>query len=547
VAGEIVTGRLVRLACQRHLRDLKTGKRRGIYFDPEAADHAIRFIELYLYHWKDPWAGRRFLLSPWQKFIVGSLFGWRRADGTRRFRKVYIGTGKKTGKSALAAAIALYMLVADGERGAEVYSTATKQEQARCVWEAAMKMVKRSPELRQHVQIYRDSLAVEETDSKFLALGADSDTLDGNNVYLAIIDEYHAHKTPGVYDVMNSSTVARDQPMVFVITTAGYNINGPCHQEEQYCIRVLEGIATNDEYFIYIAQLDEKDDWTDEAVWQKANPNIGITVDITKYREACQEAIDQPRKQNEFRCKQLNQWMQQQVRWIPYHVWQKGAGHVSWDLLKGRECWAGLDLSANIDITALVLWFPPAPDTDEKHRLLPFFWLPGEDLRERSLADKVDYEGWAREGYVDLCPGYDIDDRYVALKVVELAKEFHIREVVYDPHGARATAKELMEHGFEIVEMPQNLQRFSPPSKEFERLVTAGRVNHGGNPVLTWMMDCTDCYTNPTGLIRPVKPNRQKSGKRIDGIVAAIMALSRAMTQEAPERAHYEDNEILVG
>jgi phage terminase large subunit-like protein len=318
--GQILTNRLVRLACERHLDDLGSAGTRGLRFEPQAARHAIEFFA-FLRHSKGEWAGKTFELAPWQTFMVGCLFGWKRSDGLRRFRTAYCAVPRKNGKSTLSAGIGLYLLVADGEQGAEIYSAATSRDQARIVFEEAKRMVGSSPALKRRVGILINNLNVATSASRFMPLSSDASTRDGLNVHGAIIDELHAHRTRHVVDVLETATGARRQPLLFEITTAGYDRHSICYEHHEYAIKVLEGVLHDDSWFALIAAADEHDDWTDPEAWRKANPNFGLSVKEDDLARKAEKAIALPGAQNAFRRMHLNEWTEQAERWIDLPAW----------------------------------------------------------------------------------------------------------------------------------------------------------------------------------------------------------------------------------
>ena len=342
LSGRVVVGQRVRQAVERHVGDLRSAKDRGLRFDPKAAERVLKFFG-FLHHSKGEWAGRPFVLSPWQVFILWVVFGWKRADGTRRFRTAYIEIGRKNGKSTLAAGVALYLFAADQEPGAEVYTAATKRDQARIVHSEAIRMVQSSPGLQRFIDIFKDNLSMLRTNSKYEPLGADADTMDGLNVHGAIIDELHAHKTRNLWDVLETATGARRQPLIFAITTAGFDRQSLCWQQHDYAEKVLDRIVSDDTHFAFVAALDSEDDWTDRAAWIKANPNLGVSVKPESLEEQCVKAESLPSAQNAFRRLRLNQWTEQSERWIDLAVWDEGAIAVDPEALRRRRCFGGLD------------------------------------------------------------------------------------------------------------------------------------------------------------------------------------------------------------
>ena len=530
VAGKVVAGSAVRAACERHLRDLAAQPARGFYFDEKAAAHAIEFFS-YLKHSKGEWAGERFTLEAWQCFIVGCLFGWMEKTGVRRFTHAYIEVPRKNGKSTLAAGVGLYLFAADGEPGAEVYTAGTKRDQARIPHGEAIRMVKKSRSLRQRIRIRRDNLSIEGTASKYEPLGADQGTDDGLNPHGAIIDELHAHKTSGVVDVLTSALGARRQPLIFRITTAGYDQYSVCREEHEHSEAVLNRTIEDDSWFAYIATIDEGDNWASPKSWRKANPNYGVSVRPSYLRDECARAKQMPSRQNTFRRLHLDEWTAQEERWIPLEMWDATAGIVEPAKLRARECYGGLDLSSTTDLTAFLLDFPPEEDGGLQP-VLPFFWLPGDDLVERSKRDRVPYDQWVREGLIQLTEGNVVDYDAVRKEINRLGELYDIREIAFDRWGAHQVSQDLDADGFTVVPMGQGYVSMSPPTKEFEKLVLSARICHGGHKVLRWMADCVTVRRDPHDNMKPVKPDRRKSSKRIDGIVALIMALDRAIRHE---------------
>jgi phage terminase large subunit-like protein len=552
VAGELVTGKLVRQACERHLRDLEDGPARSLVWnpvplDPETgeegtppADHAIEFFG-YLKHSKGEWAGQAFELSLWQKFIIGSVFGWMRADGTRRFQTAYVEVARKNGKSTMLAGVGLYLFVADGEAGAEVYSSATKKDQAKIVWGEAERMVKASPSLRSRVGCHRNNLHIVGTASKFEPLGADSTTLDGLNAHGNIVDELHAHRDRGVWDVLVTSMGARRQPLTFAITTAGtYDPESIGWELHDHAVKVTEGALEDDSFFAYVAAIDDEDEeWSDPEIWIKANPNLAVSVKPEYMARMCQDALNKPSFTNTFLRLHLDRWTQQVKRWISMEKWNAIKSIVDATALRGRACWGGLDLAQKLDIAAFVLAFPR---DDGGLDLLPRFWCPEATVMERSKKDRVPYDAWVRDGYLIATPGEVIDYDFIQAEIKELGEQYGIQEIAFDPWAALQLATKLGEtDGFTMVATRQGYQTLSEPSKEFERQVVAGKLGHGDNPILRWMASNVAKTEDPAGNI---KPDKSKSREKIDGIVAAIMAIGRASLHTQAKEPPYETRGI---
>lgn len=536
LAGRVIANRWVQLACQRYLADVAGGYERGLRFDAEAAKLAVAFFRL-LKHSKGEWAGQTIRLEPWQQFVVWNLFGWKRADGTRRFRTCYLEVARKNGKSTLAAGLGLFLMTADGEAGAEVYSAATKRDQARITHSEATRMVKASPQLRRRLTVFRDNIHIKDTASKFEPLGRDTDSMDGLNVHGAIVDEVHAHKTRDLWDLLETATGARRQPLMFAITTAGYDRQTLCWQQHEYTQKVLDGIIADDSWFGIIYGIDEGDDWQDEAIWGKANPNLGISKKIDDMRRLAQRAREMPSALNSFLRLHLDVWTQAETKWVSREHWNACGIAVSADGLRGRTCYAGLDLSSTADITALVYVFPPQEPGDV-YQVLCRFWIPEEAMNERSHKDRVPYDAWVRAGYVSATPGNVIDYEFILAQIDEDMQVYDVVEMAFDRWGASRIQTQLMELGGEewLIQFGQGFASMSPPMKELERLIAAHRIAHGNNPVLNWMADNLVAREDPAGNI---KPDKERSLEKIDGMVALIMALDRA-TRQRPVESVYE-------
>ena len=537
LSGAQVACKWVRLACERHARDLEDGGERGLRFDEQTARQAILFFTL-LKHSKGEWAGRPLHLAPWQQFIVASLFGWKREDGTRRFRTSYLEVARKNGKTTMAAGVGLYLMLADGEPGAEIYSVATKRDQARISHSEATRMAKSSPAVRREVRIFRDNIHIVDTASKFEPLGADADTMDGLNVHGALVDEVHAHKTRDVWDVIETATGSRRQPLMFAITTAGYDRQSLCFQQHEYTEKVLEAVIADDSWFGAIYTTDEDDAWDDEGCWIKANPNLGISKKRDDMRRLAARAREMPSQLNAFLRLHLDIWTQAETKWISLEHWTQCGQAVDAEGLRGRTCYAGLDLSSNTDISALLLVFPPMGDGDD-YQVLCRFWIPEEAMIERSRRDRVPYDVWVRQGYITATPGNVIDYAWILHQIDEDAQAYDIQELAFDRWGATKIATELMDRGGEdwLVQFGQGYVSMSPPMKELERLIMEHGLAHGNNPVLTWMANNLVVRTDPAGNL---KPDKEKSREKIDGMVALVMGLDRALRHEPPKRSIYE-------
>lgn len=537
LAGKVTACKWVRLFCERHEKDLKKGTKRGLYFDEEEAERVLRFFD-FLRHSKGEWGGQPFILSPWQQAYLWVLFGWRKkATGTRRFRISYLEVARKAGKSSLAAGVALYLLDADKEPGAEVYSAATKRDQAKIVHGEACRMVRASTMLKQFITVRTDNMFVLDTNSKFEPLSSDYNSLDGLNIHGAIIDEVHAHKTRDLWDILETATGARRQPLMFAITTAGVSRQGICRELHDYLEKVLDGSLEDDSFCGIIFTLDEEDDYTDEMVWVKANPNLGVSVKLDDLRDKIRKAREAPAALNAFLRLHMNIWTQAETRWIDPDAWSACGEQTPLEDLRKEPCYAGLDLSSTTDISAFVLKFPRTGDA------LGWFWIPEDEMEKRERRDRVPFSAWVRHEYVEATPGNVIDYEYIRQRIKQVAAEFKgLREIGYDPWNATQLAIQLEEDGFQVVPVRQGFQTLSPAAKELEREIMSGELKHGGNPVLRWMAANVVLAVDPA---ENIKPDKAKSAERIDGIVALCMAISRQIQGE-DDTSIYETRGLLT-
>jgi len=538
LAGRRPACRWVKRACERQARDLER-KRFAFRFDAERAERVCRFIEL-LPHIKGRWAGSSMRLEPWQSFLLTTVFGWVDRQGRRRFKTAYVEVPRKNGKSQLSAGIGLYLLAADGEPGAEVYSAATTRDQAKIVWETAKRMVERTPGLRRRfgVETSAHSIHVLETASWFRALSRDQGgNLDGLNVHGAIIDELHAHKTRDVWDVIETATGAREQPLIWAITTAGFNRAGICFEQRDYVCKLLDGVHRDDETFGVVYTIDDGDDWADEAAWIKANPNWGASVIPDDIRRKARKAMEMASAQTNFLTKHLNVWVNADTAWMDMRAWQRCADPgLDLDDCEGLPCWIGLDLASKVDVACMAILFR----AKDHWRLFVRHYLP-EDVAEEGR--NAHYAGWAREGRITLTPGNVTDYGYIEDDLRALAARFPVQEVAFDPWQAAYLANRLMQDGLPMVELRQTVQTMSPAMKELEALVLEGRLRHDADPVMEWMMANVVAHLDAKDNIYPRKSLPEQ---KIDGVVATIMALSRALAAQERKPSVYEERGAVV-
>jgi phage terminase large subunit-like protein len=518
-------------------------------YDKSAADYAVTFIEN-LCHTKGTWAGKPFELIDWQEQIIRDLFGTLKPNGYRQYNTAYIEIPKKQGKSELAAAVALLLTCGDGEERAEVYGCAADRQQAAIVFDVAADMVRMCPALSKRVKILASQkrLIYTPTNSFYQVLSAEAYSKHGFNIHGVVFDELHTQPNRKLFDVMTKgSGDARMQPLYFLITTAGTDTHSICYETHQKAKDIIEGRKIDPTFYPVIYGADESDDWTDPKVWKKANPSLDITVGIDKVKAACESAKQNPGEENAFRQLRLNQWVKQAVRWMPMEKWDKCAFSVDEDELEGRVCYGGLDLSSTTDITSFVLVFPPSlggaasvprlgdgfatsccppPDKDDKYIILPYFWIPEDNLTLRVNRDHVPYDVWERQGYLQTTEGNVVHYGFIEQFIEKLGERFNIREIAFDRWGAVQMVQNLEGMGFTVVPFGQGFKDMSPPTKELMKLVLEQKIAHGGHPVLRWNMDNIYIRTDPAGNI---KADKEKSTEKIDGAVATIMALDRAI------------------
>ena len=485
--------------------------------DEQAAGIAVKFFETNLTHSKGELGGQPFLLEPWQRDYLRLLFGTLRPDGGRQYRTSLLALPRKNGKSTLCAGIALKLLF-DGEPGAEVYSCAADRDQARLVFEMAKACVESSPKLRQRLKVFRNAIVREETHSSYRALSAEAFTKHGLNAHGVIFDELHAQPNRELVDVMQTSMGARRQPLLVYITTAGYDRKSICWEIWKYAEAVASGAVKDPTFLPCIYAAAPGDDWREEATWRKANPNLGVSVKLDYLRSECARAVEMPSYENTFRQLHLNQWTEQDTRWLRMDHWAQGNPPCPTSLL-GRECWGGLDLATTFDTTCLALLFPLG---EGRYWVEPHYWIPEDNMRERVRRDKVPYDVWAKQGHLHVTPGNVTDFDQVRADIVELAKRYQIRAIGIDRWNATQLANQLQGDGVTVVGFGQGYGSMSGPALVLESLTVSGKLLHGGHPVLAWQAGNVAIQRDHNGNI---KPSKARSNERIDGIVALVMAL----------------------
>lgn len=597
--GRVKTSRLVRLACARHLRDLRSQRRLKIHFDLEAALQAIAFIETFLVLAEGEHADRPFHLRPWQKFIVGCLFGWTLTDGSRRFRRVYIEVAKGNGKTPLGAAMALYCLMADGEQAAEVYAAAAAKSQAEICYRDAKIMAEKSADLAAVLDIGEHNIAHHDTYSFFRPVSAEARTLDGKRVHFALIDELHVHRNSTVLTKMVNGMKGRRQPMVVVTTNSGSDKTSPCGEEHDYLVDVLEGVKRDESRFGFIAGLDactvhraegktepqdgckKCDQWTDERVWIKANPNLNQSVTLRYIRDQVRNAIGIPSSQNDIKRMNFCIWTQQHTRWLSAEDWTSCGANVDFTTLRGRPCYVGLDFADRIDFAAMVLLFPPESvptyakeiESDfkvdaqgnklkESVRLidldklrghyiaLPYFFMAEAKVAELARNDALPYDLWVKKGFIEATPGDAIDFGFIENRLLALDDLYHYKAVGFDPRfGRQFSIKMINDYRMPMVEVGQGMNLLSEPTKELQRLIITKHFQHPRNPLFTAMANNASVREDSHRRIHIEKPAKTK---KIDGIVATIIGLCVSITSPDlgsvyDERARAGDGPIVRG
>lgn len=539
LSGKILACEYVKLACKRYFNDRETGEQRGIYFNENKALRIINFFK-FVKHSKGEWAGQQFELEPWQQFSLWNIFGFENADGTRRYNYAYIEVPKKNGKTTWMAGIANYLFIADGEDGAEIYSAALNRPQAKKCFNEAQSMIRKSPALSKRVTVYTHNMHILSTESKFEPLTSDEDSQEGINPHGAIIDEYHVHKNTGIYDTIKSAMGSRRNPIILIITTAGFDKNKPCFTERKKVIQILEGSIIQDNYFGIIYTADEGDNWEDETTWQKCNPNYGKSVKPTYIKKEYIDAKNSPTKLVNFLTKNLNIWTDAQEIWIKDKDWVASGSPFELESLKRMECYGGLDLSSVSDITSLCLLFPLG---DEQFKALWYFWLP--ELTAEDRKKYVNYHVWKEQGYITFTEGNVIDYDWIYADVTgfttngDKAKKpgivdlFDLKSIAYDRYNSSQIVINLQQAGVELSPFGQGFVSMNTPTQGIEKLILQKKLNHGSNPVMRWMCSNVSIEKDAAG---NMKINKKKSSEKVDGMVSLVMAYGEYLTALAENK-----------
>lgn len=517
ISGDILACKWTKAACERFVRDLSRG---DILFDYAAAQRAIEFYPDFILHVKGDLSGQPYELSDWETFILINLFGFKNLNGKRRYRTAYIEVARKNSKSTFCSGVSLYMTAFDGEGGAEVYSAATTRDQARIVFGDAQNMIKKSPALRKVFGVHKLNIHHLKSASKFEPLSSDAGTLDGLNIHCAILDEVHAHKTREVWDVVETATSARSQSLLLAITTAGFNKQGVGYEQREYVTKILDKVADDDTYFGVIYTLDEGDDPFDQTVWIKANPNLGRSKNIDDMQRLAKKAQEMPAARNNFLTKHLNLWVNAETAWLDMAKWDKLEYRADEQELMNLPCYIGLDLANKLDVAAMVAAFPQG----EKIHYLCKFYLPENQIYNKSKNIGNLYDTWSKQGYLTLTDGDIIDHEYIADDLRQWLSDFDVQAVGFDPWGSTQLSIKLEQEGAPMVEIPQTVKNLSESMKEIEAKVVAGTLRKDKNPVMDWMasnivvkLDKNENYF----------PNKEHTDNKIDGMVALFMAVNR--------------------
>ena len=529
VAGKIDACHWAKRACQRQIDDLERAKGGWEYeFVPKKASRICRFVEHTRHVKGRQWAGQRIQLQPWQVFIYTTIFGWvRTGTDLRRFRTVYLEMPRKNAKTTMTAPIGIYMLAGDGESGAEVYSAATTLKQAKIVWEISKEMVDRDSGLRAAFGIETSAHSIYQTatGSRFQALSAEGNSLDGLNASCVIIDELHAHRTRKVYDVLETSKGARQQPLLWCITTAGFDRSGICYEVRTHVTKVLNAVLSDDSFFGMIHTIDDEDDYFDERSWKKANPNYGISVDPIELRNLATKAKSTPSALANFQTKHCSVWTNADVGLFNMVNWAKcGNPDLRLEDFKGQRCRAGIDLAWKNDFSSVVLLF----ERDGEYYVFARHYLAAVRIDE---SDNAHFKGWAEEGWIHATQGNVTNYTEIEEDLLELAKEYEIVEVPHDEHQAVQFAQRLQDRGLTMVAMSNTSTALTEPTDKLAALIDEGKIHHNGDPVLAWMLSNVVGKRNRRGFVYPTK---ERDENKIDGIMALLYALTRALTSPEP-------------
>ena len=528
-SGKWVAGKYQILAVERHLKDLK---RKDIQFDIDEGERWCKFYYMLRLSIGKK-AGVRFVLEDWQTFLIMNIYGWKK-NGVRRFRNVYIEIARKNGKSTLVSGMALGAMTIDRESAPQVYSAATKSEQARIIFDEAKRMVKQCKPLSEKLTIFKDAVVNESNSGSFKPLASDAKTLDGLNVHFAAIDEIHAHKTSEVIDLLDTAKGSRSQPLIVEITTAGSNRNTICFKHHEFTKKILEGVLENDAWFGVIYSIDDGDDWKDPVNWQKANPNLGVSFEPDELQKQFEKAVQMPSFLNSFLRLHMNQWTGSITRWISDEAWMSCYEDYNEDDLRGQECIAACDLASVGDTNSITLVFRCE---DEKIRMLNYIFIPEETKNKKYELDSIDFPEWVRNGDVIQFTTKSRDDEAIIMKLLEIKQKFKLKSIVFDRWQSEDIVHQLESIGVDCVGFGQGYKDMSYPTKKLEEFVMNGILKHNGNPCFRWqisnIMISRDAADN-------IKIDKAKSSEKVDGPVSLVMALGGLLNDERqPTEVNY--------
>jgi phage terminase large subunit-like protein len=533
--GKIITGKWIKLACKRFFTDLQ---REDLVFNEKEASRAVNFIERKLKHWEGSFSGNDLLLEDWQKFIVMQIFGWYTLEGKRRIRSAYIQIARKNGKTSFLAAIINYHIFADRENTPQVLVGANNEDQAKICVNSVGRMIETSPDLRELVEDdevnlfrYKDNIVniyYPERGAVVKAMSKNPETKDGFNPSLGGVDEYHEAKDDKLLNVIESGQGSRTNPLLIVITTAGFDKDGPCYSKlRESSVQILNDTIQDDHHLAFIYEQDEEDEVGDESSWVKSNPNLGVSVNLDFLRARYKKALNEGgTKMVDFLTKNLNKWVDAPEVWIPNEIWVNNRQGLTIEDLEGKVCYGGLDLARTVDLNAFALWFPDVKPG--KHAVLPFFWIPADKVANNN--DRVDYRRWIEQSHMKQTPGNVADYHQIAADIKSIISKYEFKSLSFDKYlTGHGVLQDLLDDGIECHELGQNIVSLNFPTKELERIATGLQLEHFGNPVLTWMMGNVVLARDTSG---NVKPDKGKSEKKIDGVSAMINALAEFKTFE---------------
>ena len=508
------------------------------YFDKDAADKAVNFIQLFITHTKGELAGKPLILEKWQREIVEKIFGWKnKKTNLRQYRTCFIMLGRKNGKTTLTAGIGLYMLFADEEKGSEIYAAAGDRNQAGLVHEIAKGMILNNPELTARAKILRNSIVNESKGNYFQAISSDSKTKHGFNANCVIFDELHTQVNRDLWDTLHTSTASRRQPLVIAITTAGYDKQSICYEVYSYAKKVLDGSIKDDSFLPIIYEAEMDSDITLESTWKKANPNYGVSLKKEYMQRESKKALDIPSYLNSYLRLHLSQWTENEIKWMGDKEWMECEGELG--DLSNMECWGGLDLATTRDITAFVLIFR----VDNIFKIKPYFFVPRDNAKARSDRDGVDYMSWISQGYIIATEGNVTDYSFIRKKINELSKKYRIQSIAYDRWNASQLVIDLIGDGANMSPLGQGFASLSAPTKMMEKLILSKEIQHDGNPVMRWMIGNVQLEIDSAD---NHKPSKKKSKEKIDGVAACICALAEYMSIEQEGDSVYDNRGLLM-